>query len=81
MPDPRNSDEAWAVTVPVIFHLGTVGPSRMLPDVHGGDDARHAAWIPADTLDILAGALADLYDGQVFPAHVGMLAERLGTGS
>jgi ADP-ribose pyrophosphatase YjhB (NUDIX family) len=81
VPDPRSSDEAWAVTVPVIFHLAAAGPSGMLPAVQGGDDARHAAWIPAGTFESLAGALADLYGGQVFPAHASMLRDRLGTAA
>ena len=44
VPDPRASDEAWAVTVPVSIALGTV---RRLPAVTGADDARRAAWVPA----------------------------------
>jgi 8-oxo-dGTP pyrophosphatase MutT (NUDIX family) len=78
VPDPRASDEAWAVTVPVIFGLGTAGPGGRLPAVQGGDDARRAAWLPAATFGTLAAAVADEYGGRVFAAHVQMLADILG---
>jgi ADP-ribose pyrophosphatase len=81
VPDPRSSDEAWAVTVPVIFDFGAVGPGGMLPAVYGYDDAARAAWIPASTFDILAAELADKYGGQVFAAHVPLLSDFLGAGS
>ena len=47
VPDPRASDEAWAVTIPVRIDLGTRGT---LPAVTGGDDARRAEWVPARQL-------------------------------
>lgn len=71
VPDPRASDEAWMVTVLCTAHLGTRDP---LPPVAGGDDARRAAWVPADTYDTLTRHLAAVYGGEVFPAHVGLLA-------
>jgi ADP-ribose pyrophosphatase len=74
VPDPRASDEAWAVTVPVRIDLGVRGT---LPAVTGGDDARRAEWIPADTYGHLADALHDRYEGRVFAAHVGMLRQFL----
>lgn len=77
VPDPRASDEAWAVTVPVCIDLGTCGT---LPGVTGGDDARRAEWIPAGSFAILQDALYHRYGGQVFAAHVAMLREFLSTG-
>lgn len=74
VPDPRASDEAWAVTVPVRIGLAE---RDTLPDVAGGDDARRAEWIPADTYACLTDALARDYGGQVFAAHVAMLTQFL----
>src|SRR6266536_3210276 len=50
VPDPRASDEAWAVTIPV--HVG-LGMRYALPAVTGGDDARHATWIGAANYNCL----------------------------
>lgn len=75
VPDPRASDEAWMVTVLCTAHLGHV--HGRLPDVVGGDDAARAAWIRADTYEMLATVLADVYNGQVFAAHVDMLQHSL----
>jgi len=77
VPDPRASDEAWMVTVPHRAHLGRLRHAD-LPVVVGADDARRAAWIPADTYAGLAAHLASAYRGQVFAAHQPMLAELLG---
>jgi ADP-ribose pyrophosphatase len=77
VPDPRSSDEAWAVTVPVHIDLGTVAD---LPAVRGGDDARHAMWLPADSFQHLTERLKGIFSGQVFAAHVPMLTEFLGDG-
>jgi 8-oxo-dGTP pyrophosphatase MutT (NUDIX family) len=74
VPDPRASREAWAVTVPVHVDLGTVQP----PLVTGADDARRAEWLPADTYGGFRSALYARYGGDVFAAHVAMLAEFLG---
>lgn len=86
VPDPRASDEAWAVTLPVHVDLGELGG---LPAVTGADDARRAAWIAAGSYDdlvtcledryALVTCLKDRYAGQVFAAHAGMLAEFLGS--
>ena len=73
VPDPRASDEAWAVTVPVHVDLGEV---CALPEVAGGDDARRAEWIPARNYTVLAAAL-DMLGGRVFHAHQDMLREFL----
>jgi ADP-ribose pyrophosphatase len=75
VPDPRASDEAWAVTVPVHVDLGGA-PADGLPEVTAGDDARRAEWIPAPSYGVLVAALAG-YGGTVFAAHAGMLAEFL----
>lgn len=78
VPDPRASDEAWAVTIPVHIDLGELGG---LPGVTGGDDARRAAWIAADSYDGLVTCLEDHYAGRVFAAHAAMLAEFLAATS
>lgn len=76
VPDPRASDEAWMVTVLSTTHLGTYH-SNNFPAVTGADDAADAAWVRADTYDVLAAYLADTYGGQVFPAHRELLADAL----
>ncbi len=68
--DPRASDEAWAVTIPVHIDLGTRGT---LPTVTGGDDARRAEWVPAANYNCLAAELVIRYGGRVFAAHTEML--------
>jgi 8-oxo-dGTP pyrophosphatase MutT (NUDIX family) len=78
VPDPRASDEAWAVTVPVVFDLGR---QDRLPVLEAADDARRAEWIPARTYAQLAEVLHRRYGGQVFAAHVGMLKQFLGGAS
>lgn len=77
VPDPRASDEAWMVTVPVRTHLGTVRHAD-LPTVIGADDAKRAAWVRADTYTALVAHLKATYQGDVFTAHEFMLAELLG---
>jgi len=74
VPDPRSSDEAWAVTVPVHVDLGDRDAA---PAVNGGDDARRAEWIPARNYTVLTAAL-DMLHGRVFAAHVAMLGDFLG---
>lgn len=75
VPDPRASDEAWAVTWPVGIDLVLAGT---LPAVAGGDDARRAGWVPAGSYDQLCRDLARHFGGRVFAAHVPMLTEFLG---
>jgi len=75
VPDPRASDEAWAVTVPAYVDLGT---RDTLPAVTGGDDARCAEWVRAGTYEDLVATLAGVYGGQVFAAHADMLRRFLG---
>ncbi|MDM4721336.1 NUDIX hydrolase [Micromonospora sp. WMMA1363] len=73
--DPRASDEAWMVTTPVRIDLGSGW--LHLPDVTGQDDARRAAWLPADTYDCLLTHLDVLHGGQVFAAHRDLIADAL----
>jgi ADP-ribose pyrophosphatase YjhB (NUDIX family) len=73
VPDPRESGEAWAVTIPVLIDLGTVGA---LPAVTGGDDAARAEWVAARDYACVEAALAlDHAGGRVFAAHVPMLRD------
>lgn len=75
VPDPRGTDEAWAVTVPHHVDLGEVDD---LPHVVGQDDADAAAWMPADYPALHAHLTAT--GGRVFAAHTGLLTELLGAG-
>ena len=75
VPDPRSSDEAWAVTIPLHVNLGI---RKELPGVTGGDDARRAEWVPARTYGVFAGTILARHDAPVFPAHVLMLTEFIG---
>lgn len=76
VPDPRASDESWAVTVPVHVDLGMLFE---LPAVKGGDDALRAAWMPAGSFAMLEAAVSFLDpENRVFPAHVPMLSDFLG---
>jgi 8-oxo-dGTP pyrophosphatase MutT (NUDIX family) len=71
VPDPRASDEAWAVTIPLVVDLGCHDAG--LPFVRAADDARQADWIRAASYEHVATSLAQVYEGDVFAAHVGML--------
>lgn len=77
VPDPRASDEAWMVTVPV--HLDYGRPPK-LPPLAGADDARRADWLPADDYDCLLTHLDVLHGGVVFPAHRDLLTAVLNGG-
>lgn len=78
VPDPRSSDEAWAVTIPVHVDLGVRDIAVTgFPFIEGADDARRAEWIPADRYGLAVMALRDLYQGTVFAAHEAMLREFL----
>jgi 8-oxo-dGTP pyrophosphatase MutT (NUDIX family) len=70
VPDPRASDEAWAVTVPAYADLGVVD---RLPEVCGSDDARRAKWVRAGSFEQVTSNLTFRFDGVVFPAHVELL--------
>jgi ADP-ribose pyrophosphatase len=77
VPDPRASDEAWAVTVPVYVDLGEYAG---LPFVAGSDDARRAEWVLAASFANLKIDLAARFGGKLFAAHAGMLREFLFLG-
>ncbi|MEV8635843.1 NUDIX domain-containing protein [Streptosporangium sp. NPDC051023] len=74
VPDPRATDEAWMVTWPAVADLGDID---RLPAVVGADDARRAAWVRADTYDVLVVSLASVWSAPLFPAHRDMLADIL----
>uniref|UniRef100_UPI003F491E53 NUDIX domain-containing protein n=1 Tax=Nonomuraea sp. CA-251285 TaxID=3240002 RepID=UPI003F491E53 len=74
VPDPRATDEAWAVTIVSFVDLG----ATTLPVLRGSDDAARAEWIPADSYDHLTSCLSGVYGGSVFTAHRKLLAELLG---
>ncbi|MBE1489119.1 NUDIX domain-containing protein [Plantactinospora soyae] len=78
VPDPRASDEAWMVTVPTRFDIGD--EFYQFPAVTGTDDARRAAWILADSYDVLTDHLATTYGGTVFAAHRDLLNAALTEG-
>jgi ADP-ribose pyrophosphatase len=67
VPDPRASDEAWMVTMPVHFWL-----DEMVP-VQGGDDARRAEWVRCDSYAALERDVRNRFGGRVFAAHVALL--------
>ncbi|MEU1761223.1 NUDIX domain-containing protein [Micromonospora sp. NPDC005652] len=76
VPDPRASDEAWMVTVPVLVQL--TGELSNLPWLIADDDAADAGWVPAPDYAGLVDALRREYGGEVFRAHQDMLRELLG---
>ncbi|MEU7679758.1 NUDIX domain-containing protein [Micromonospora taraxaci] len=78
VPDPRASDEAWMVTTPVRFDLGSYYEWACLPVVEGRDDAKRARWVVADSYARLVEHLHNVYCGEVFAAHRDLLAEILG---
>ena len=71
VPDPRASNEAWAVTTPVIFRM----PKPV--KVRGCDDARRAAWVRADSYAALEKDIRTRFSGKVFPAHKALLQQVL----
>jgi ADP-ribose pyrophosphatase len=77
VPDPRGTDEAWAVTCVATASLGVVAD---LPEVVGGDDAARAAWVEARSYPAMVAALAFFCGGTVFAAHEGVLRAALGAG-
>lgn len=76
VPDPRASDEAWMVTTLCTYDLGQV---EEFPAVTGGDDVAEARWVRADSFAHLQAHLSRVCGSRVFPAHVGMLSNQLGT--
>lgn len=71
--DPRESREAWMVTVPVVVNLGEVA---QLPTVAGSDDLLRAEWFPCDTAYRVTDRIAAL-GGKLFEAHEQMLTEAI----
>ncbi|WP_431881969.1 NUDIX domain-containing protein [Micromonospora chalcea] len=76
VPDPRASDEAWMVTVPVLIHLGD--NMCCLPWLAAADDADDAKWVEAPDYAGLVDALRREHGGEIFRAHQDMLRELLG---
>lgn len=77
MDDPRGTDQAWLTSTPGLIDLGEV-PG--LPCVRGSDDAARSEWVPARSIGCFRTALARDYGGtRVFPAHIALLTEILGT--
>jgi ADP-ribose pyrophosphatase YjhB (NUDIX family) len=75
VPDPRESGQAWIVTIPVLIDLGMVD---RLPAVAGGDDAARAEWVVARDYAALEQSLELDHNGaKVFAAHTQMLRELL----
>jgi ADP-ribose pyrophosphatase len=73
VPDPRASDEAWIVTIACRAWAGHYSDPALLPAVTGGDDAKRAAWIRADSYPELIADLDRVYAGRVFLAHEQLL--------
>lgn len=80
VPDPRASDEAWMVTVPVRIDFGPCEHPWQLPLPTAGDDAVCATWVLADTFEALTAYVADEFYADIFPAHRAMLADALDSG-
>lgn len=76
--DPRGTCESWTLTAPSRVHLGTCDPADF-PPVTGADDARHAAWVRADSYPQLVDDVATRYGGAVFHAHRALLTDVLGS--
>ncbi|MDR8415079.1 NUDIX domain-containing protein [Nonomuraea sp. 3-1Str] len=76
VPDPRASDEAWMVTVPVRIDLGEVADWDV-PVPVGADDAACAAWVPADSYAVLVDHLQVGCQARVFAAHQELLRDLL----
>lgn len=78
VPDPRASDEAWMVTTPAAFDLGSYYEWACLPVVEGRDDAARARWVVADSYARVVEHLHNVYFGEVFAAHRDLLSDLLG---
>lgn len=79
VPDPRASDEAWAVTI-VLTTVVRVPAGQSVDQVFpvaGGDDAARAAWVPCDTVDGLRAALREDYGSDLWHAHQEIVARQL----
>lgn len=70
--DPRAGKYAWMVTIPGVIYLR---PDDV-QEVTGQDDAADADWFPASSFHELQAAI-EARGGQIFTAHVDLLAEAL----
>lgn len=75
VPDPRASDQAWAVTVPSFVRLDYL-PLVLAP----ATDAIRAEWVLATNMQTLREQLADRFGGTVFTAHENLLTDILDHG-
>ncbi len=75
VPDPRETPDAWFVTVPFVHRMGHVDG---LPAVRAGSDARRAVWVRANTFTDITAEVAVL-GGRVFEAHVQMIRDVIDT--
>ncbi len=76
VPDPRETPDAWFVTVPFIHHMGFVDG---LPEVKAGSDARAVCWVRADSFADLIAHVEIGLGGVVFAAHVQMIRDVIET--
>lgn len=79
VPDTRESDEAWMVTTVNRIHLPGAYVFDRFPQVTGGDDAKRAAWLLAESYAYLDAYLSVTYGGAIFPAHQQILRDALDT--
>jgi len=77
VPDPRATDEAWMVTVPVHIDLGRYAQFDF-PTMPGVSDARCAAWIPAATHVHLGVKAHQIYGSQIYVPQRKLLRDVLG---
>lgn len=71
VPDPRQGQGSWMVTIPGVVDLGHLD---VLPDVAGRDDAIGAAWIAATSYPVVHADLA-VRGGMLFRAHRDMVRD------
>ncbi len=72
VPDPRETPDAWYVTVPFVHHMGHVDDP---PPLKAGTDAADAKWVRSDTYTDLVDHVEISLGGGVFPAHVQMIRD------
>jgi 8-oxo-dGTP pyrophosphatase MutT (NUDIX family) len=71
VPDTRfEASGVWSVLC-----VADLGPQYDLPLVAAMDGVRHAAWVRAETFDVLVNDLADRFGGAVYGPHMDMLAD------
>lgn len=72
VPDPRETPQAWFVTVP---HVHDMGPRVDLPELRFGAEVRQACWVWADTFADLANHIENGLGGDLFTAHEAMIRD------